>query len=345
MIKVFIIDDSAMVRHGFRKLLEGVEDIQLIGEAENPVDAFDVFKKSGLPDLFILDIEMPKMDGLTFLKKINEQRPIPVIICSTLTAEGSPAAIDAMRLGAIEIIEKPRLNLSGFFNEYKNEFLDKIRAAAAAKTKIVAHKVSQPEKVKMPVKTFPSKKFVAIGSSTGGVQALEEIITHLHSGHPGIVITQHMPQGFTKSFAARLDQLASNSIVREATNDEIVEDGKILIAPGGYHMEVYCIGGIFKVLIKDFPKVNSHKPSVNVLFKSIAKCAGKNAVGYILTGMGNDGAQGLKMMRDSGAHTFGESEKSAIVYGMPRVAKEIGAVEGELLLSEIAPHINTFTKE
>jgi len=341
MIKVFIIDDSAMVRHGFRKLLEGVEDIQLIGEAENPVDAFPLFKQTGLPDLFILDIEMPKMDGLTFLKKINEQRPIPVIICSTLTAEGSPAAIDAMRLGAVEIIEKPRLNLSGFFNDYKNEFLEKIRAAAASNVRLIRQPIIEPIKIKTPVKTAPSKKIVAIGSSTGGVQALEEIISHLRNGHVGIVITQHMPQGFTKSFAARLDQLAPNSIVREATNDEMIEDGKILIAPGGFHMEIYSIGGIFKVLIKDFPKVNSHKPSVNVLFKSVAKSAGKNATGFILTGMGSDGAQGLKMMRDAGAHTYGESEKTAIVYGMPRIAKEMEATEKELLLTEIASHINS----
>ena len=184
-------------------------------------------------------------------------------------------------------------------------------------------------------------KIVAIGSSTGGVQALEEIIVHLRPNHPGIVITQHMPQGFTKSFAARLDQLAPNSIVREAVNDELVENGKILIAPGGFHMEVYTVGGVFKVLIKDYPKVNSHKPSVNVLFKSVAKCAGKNAVGYLLTGMGSDGAAGLKMMRDAGARTFGESEPTAIVYGMPRVANELGAVEKELPLHEIAQHINT----
>ncbi|MFA6143598.1 MAG: chemotaxis response regulator protein-glutamate methylesterase [Sulfurimonas sp.] len=341
MIRLFIIDDSAIVRHGFRKLLEGVEDITIIGEAENPVDAFAIFKQTGLPDLFILDIEMPKMDGLTFLKKINEQRPIPVIICSTLVTDGSPAAIDAMRLGAVEVIEKPRLNLSGFFHDYKDEFLAKIRAAAAARVKINTRASVDIPKTKLPISTSPSKKIVAIGSSTGGVQALEEIITHLRAGHAGIVITQHMPQGFTKSFAKRLDQLAPHSIVHEATNDELIEDGKVLIAPGGFHMEVYGVGGVFKVLIKDFPKVNSHKPSVNVLFKSVAKSAGKNATGYILTGMGSDGAQGLKMMRDAGAHTFGESESTAVVYGMPRTAKEIGAVEKELLLTEIASNINT----
>ncbi|MDD5051283.1 MAG: chemotaxis response regulator protein-glutamate methylesterase [Sulfuricurvum sp.] len=341
MIKVFVIDDSAMVRHGFRKLLEGIEDIQLIGEAENPIDAFEVFKKTGLPDLFLLDIEMPKMDGLTFLKKINEQRPIPVIICSTLTVEGSPAAIDALRLGAVEVIEKPRLNLSGFFQDYKNEFIDKIRAAAASKISHIKHQTLQPVVKKPTISTTPSKSIVAIGSSTGGVQAIEEIIVHLKAGHPGIVITQHMPQGFTKSFANRLDQLAPHSIVREAVNDEIIENGKILIAPGGFHMEVYSIGGLFKVLVKDFPKVNSHKPSVNVLFKSVAKSAGRNATGFILTGMGSDGALGLKMMKDAGAHTYGESEVSAIVYGMPRVAKEMGAIDRELLLTEIASVINS----
>ncbi|MFZ2891210.1 protein-glutamate methylesterase/protein-glutamine glutaminase [Sulfuricurvum sp.] len=343
MIKVFVIDDSAMVRHGFRKLLEGSSDITLIGEAENPVDAFEVFKSSGLPDLFILDIEMPKMDGLTFLKKINEQRPTPVIICSTLTAAGSPAAIDAMRLGAVDVIEKPRLNLSDFFHDYQSEFLEKIRMGVMANARLSARQSIQAPKEKQPITTTPATKIVAIGSSTGGVQALEEIISHLAPNHPGIVITQHMPQGFTKSFADRLNQLAPNSIVSEATHDEVVENGKILIAPGGFHMEVYSIGGIFKVLIKDYPKVNSHKPSVNVLFKSIAKCAGKNATGYILTGMGSDGAQGLKMMRDAGAHTYGESATTAIVYGMPRIANEMGAVEKELLLNEIASSINSIT--
>lgn len=341
MIKVFVIDDSAMVRHGFRKLLDGATDITLIGEAENPIDAFEVFKSTGLPDLFILDIEMPKMDGLTFLKKINAQRPTPVIICSTLTSEGSPAAIDAMRLGAVDVVEKPRLNLSDFFHDYRNEFLEKIRNAAASNPRLSARPSIRSIVEKKPITTSPSPKIVAIGSSTGGVQALEEIIVHLRPNHPGIVITQHMPQGFTKSFAARLDQLAPNSIVREAVNDELVENGKILIAPGGFHMEVYTVGGVFKVLIKDYPKVNSHKPSVNVLFKSVAKCAGKNAVGYLLTGMGSDGAAGLKMMRDAGARTFGESESTAIVYGMPRVANELGAVEKELPLHEIAQHINT----
>lgn len=172
------------------------------------------------------------------------------------------------------------------------------------------------------------------------MQALEEIISHLQPSHVGIVITQHMPAGFTKSFATRLDQLAPNSIVKEAINDEIIEDGKILLAPGGLHMEVYSVGGIYKVLIRDFPKVNSHKPSVTVLFTSVAKSAGKNATGYILTGMGSDGAQGLKLMRDAGAHTFGESEATAVVYGMPRIAKELGAVETELRLDKVAASIN-----
>ena len=341
MIKVMVIDDSMAVRRGFSKLISKIAGVELLAEANNPVDAFEEFKKVGLPDLFILDIEMPKMDGITFLKKISQQKPIPVIICSTLATQGSNAAIDALRYGAIDIIEKPKSDLDVFFSEYQDELIDKIKAAISAQTKIVKEiKTRTSTFEKNPEKLPISKKIVAIGSSTGGVQALETVVSGLKQNHAGIVVTQHMPKGFTESFAKRLNQIAPYSYIKEAQNDDIVRDGQILIAPGGYHMEIYSIGGVYKTLIRDFPRVNSHKPSVTVLFKSVAKHAKNNARGYILTGMGSDGAAGLKKMREAGAQTYGESESSAVVYGMPRVAKEMGAVEKELSIDEIAQNIN-----
>ena len=298
MIKVMVIDDSMAVRRGFSKLISKIAGIELLAEASNPIDAFEVFKKVGLPDLFILDIEMPKMDGITFLRKISEQRPIPVIICSTLVAQGSDAAIDALRYGAVDIIEKPKVNLEGFFSEYQDDLIEKIKAAVTAN-------VSVKKSIDIPTNTYTkdsnvlvaSQKIVAIGSSTGGVQALEKVVLGLKKGHVGVVVTQHMPEGFTASFAKRLNQIAPYSYVKEAQNDDIVKDGQVLIAPGGIHMEVYSIGGIYKVHLKDFPKVNSHK-------------------------------------------TFGESEKTAVVYGMPRVAKEMGAVDMELTIDQVANNIN-----
>ena len=338
-----VIDDSMAVRRGFSRLISKIAGVELLAEASNPIDAIEVFKKVGLPDLFILDIEMPKMDGITFLKKISQQRPIPVIICSTLVGEGSDAAVDALRYGAVEIIEKPRVNLESFFSEYQNELIEKISAAIKSHVNIievVAPKSQPPQKIKDTLQLEASKEIVAIGASTGGVQALEKIITQLKENHTGVVVTQHMPEGFTASFARRLNQIAPYSYVKEAQEDELVRDGQVLLAPGGVHMEIQGVSGNFRIRLRDFPKVNSHKPSITVLFKSVAKAAGKKSYGYLLTGMGSDGAQGLKTMHEAGAQTYGESEQSAVVYGMSRVAKEMGAIDKELHLDEIASHIN-----
>jgi two-component system chemotaxis response regulator CheB len=341
MIKVMVIDDSMAVRRGFSKLISKISGVELLAEASNPVDAFEIFKKVGLPDLFILDIEMPKMDGITFLRKISEQKPIPVIICSTLVANGSDAAIDALRFGAVDIIEKPKGSLESFFLEYQDELSEKIKSAVGAHVRVPVSIQTQPSvSAKDAGALVASKTVVAIGSSTGGVQALEKIVLGLKKDHAGIVVTQHMPEGFTASFAKRLNQIAPHCYVKEAQNDDIVKDGQMLIAPGGIHMEVYKIGNVYKVHLRDFPKVHSHKPSVTVLFKSVAKNAMSNAQGYILTGMGSDGSVGLKMMREAGARTFGESAKTAVVYGMPRIANEIGAVEKELEIDQVAKNIN-----
>ncbi len=341
MIKVFLIDDSVIVRQGFKKIFADVSDIEVIGEADNPVDAFDEFKKVGLPDLFILDIEMPKMDGLTFLKKITAQRPTPVIICSTLVTNGSNAMIDAMRFGAADVVAKPKINLNKFFGEYKQELLDKVRAVATSKVTNNANVSTQSSVSKHGGKpSMPSAKVVAIGSSTGGVQVLEEIITHLRPNHQGIMIVQHMPAGFTASFASRINDISPNSEVLEAKEGDVVMNGRVLIAPGDKHMEIKKEGLKYVVALKDYPRVNSHKPSVNVLMGSVAKEVKGNATGFILTGMGDDGAKGLKAMRDAGAKTYAQNEQTATVYGMPKMAVQLGGTDTTLSIFDITKTIN-----
>ena len=345
MIKVFVIDDSAVVRNSFSNLFSKVKDIELIGTANNPVDAFGVFKKVGLPDVFILDIEMPKMDGLEFLKKINQQKPIPVIICSTMASHGSTAAIDAMRMGAVDIVHKPNINLGKFFDENTESFLNKVRAASKAK---ISFNSNAPRKKYLLKENEygknsalrTSKKIVAIGSSTGGVQAIEQITKNLKPNHPAIAITQHMPVGFTYGFASRLNELLPNSDVKEAKDGDALLPGRILIAPGNLHMEVKKDGFMYKVVLKDYPKVNSHKPSVDVLFASMAKEAKMQGVGIILTGMGEDGAKKMLAMKEAGALTYAQTEDSCVVYGMPKKAVEMGGVTSSLDLVELSHMIN-----
>ena len=342
MTKVFLIDGSLIVRNGFKKLFSCMDDIELIGEAENPVDAFDVFKKVGLPDLFILDIKMSKMDGLTFLKQINKQRPTPVIICSAFQeGQDSNILVDAMYLGAAEIIERPKNNLSKFFTTYKEELIDKIRTVSKANINYhsrVNLNNAKVKKIKHP--RAASAKVIAIGSSTGGVQILEEIFTHLNSFHPGIVVVQHIPKNFSASLANNLNGLVVNSIVKEIEDGDIINDNTIYIAPGGIHVEVEKQGLKYCLRLKNFPKVNSHRPSINVLFDSIAKTFRSNATGFLLTGMGDDGAKGLKNMRDAGAQTYVQDEKTSTVYGMPKVAYEMGSAQKALSVSEIIQVVN-----
>ncbi len=340
MIHVFVIDDSMVVRNAIHKLLEQHEEIKVIGEAPNPVDAMEQFRQVGFPDVFILDIEMPKMDGLSFLKLIKEQNPTPVIICSTMVSAGSTAAIDALRYGAVEVVKKPLTGVREFFREQKEEFIFAIKAAARSKV------VFKPKVIQKPLHTppasfveHPSKTFVAIGSSTGGVQVIEEIVSALKPDHKGVVITQHMPGGFTASFAARLNNLAVSKVV-EAQDGEIISDGKVILAKGGVHMEVGFKEGHYYVYNRDFPKVNYHKPSVNVLFKSIAKVCSGNVSAFILTGMGDDGAMGMLGLQQKGCLTYSQEESSCAVYGMPGSAKKLGAVARELSIPGIIETIN-----
>ena len=338
MIKVFIIDDVLLVRVTIKKILSEYPDIEVIGEAPNPVDAFDVFKTTGLPDVFILDIEMPKMDGLTFLKQIQKQKPIPTIICSSLVTAGSSKAIDSLRFGACDIILKPRVGLHNSIDDISEEFITKIRAAA--KSKAISSNIVAKEVSSRPLQT--TDKIVGIGSSTGGVQTLEEIFVHLMPNHPPIVVVQHMPVGFTASFAFSLNNICKNSTVKEAKEGDILQDGLILIAPGDKHMEIVrsSLDNKYFIVLKDYPKVSSHKPSVDVLFTSMAKESKEHTVAFILTGMGKDGAQGIKKIKEVGGQTFGQDEKSSIVYGMPKVAFDIGGVSKQVALDDIAGIIN-----
>ena len=343
MTKIFVIDDSLTVRNGFKNLLAEMNDVVLLGEADNPIDAMKKFSEVGLPDLFILDIEMPKMDGLTFLKKINAQRPTPVIICSTLVGAGSNELIDSLRLGAVDIIEKPKSNVNELFITYKEELITKIRVAAKAninyKDEILV-KNKTITKIKNP--QIQSARVIVIGSSTGGVQVLEEVFTHLNPNHYGIVVVQHIPKSFSSSLAKRLNELCQNSIVKEAEDGDIISNGTIYIAPGGIHLEVEKQDLKYYIRLKDFPKVNSHRPSINVLFNSISKSVKANAIGFLLTGMGDDGAIGLKNMLDSGANTYVQNKKTSTVYGMAKVAWDMGSAKKELSIYEISQTINNY---
>ncbi|MDF1874215.1 chemotaxis-specific protein-glutamate methyltransferase CheB [Sulfurimonas sp. SAG-AH-194-I05] len=351
MIKLFIIDDSALVRNELKKIFTVAHDIEIIGSAANPVDAFDVFKRTGLPDVFILDIEMPKMDGLTFLEMIAKQKPIPTIICSTLVTRGSSSAIDALRMGAVDIVLKPTSDIKLFFGQRSVEFISKVRIASLSRATFIPNirrisdsKVLTMEQVSSSIKVAsslpPSKKIIAMGSSTGGVQVLEEILVQLEVNHPPIVIVQHMPAGFTTSFANRLNEILPSSNVKEAQDGDSLIHGRILIAPGDMHMEVQKSGFQYKVVLKNYPKVNSHKPSVNVLFRSMSRNVGLFGIGFLLTGMGDDGATELLAMKNAGAATYAQDEKSSIVYGMPQKAVNLGAVKASVGLAEIAKIIN-----
>jgi two-component system, chemotaxis family, protein-glutamate methylesterase/glutaminase len=336
VIKVFIVDDSAVVRTTISGLIEDDKNILLMGSASDPIIAHEKFERKGWPDVMILDINMPRMDGITYLKKIMQEHPVPVIICSSVAPQGSKNAIEALAYGAVEVISKPTIGIKDFLEETKGHFLYAIKAAAKAKVKQIAKQSIQMSAedlsknsadVILPFrsKTLPAmQKIIAIGTSTGGVQILERILKKIPADSAPIVITQHMPAGFTRSLAERLDKLCAIS-VKEAEHGDKLLHGRALLAPGDKHMLVKQVGKSYSIELKDGPKVSRHKPSVDVLFRSCANEVGANAIGFILTGMGDDGARGLKEMFDSGAETYTQEESSCIVYGMPKVAVDIGA--------------------
>ncbi len=347
-IRVHIVDDSAVVREVLTTVLSKAGDIEVLHASQDPVFALERMQRDW-PDVIILDIEMPRMDGLTFLRKIMRERPTPVIICSSLAEEGMPVTLQALEAGAIAIVTKPKIGLRSFLSESGQQLIDEVRAARGARLSNLRPAADTPTGLENRVKLTadamlqaPSgrtmfrttERIVAIGTSTGGTQALEYVLPRLPRDCPGIAVVQHMPEAFTASFARRLNQLSQIEVKEAASGDRLVA-GLALIAPGGKHLMVVRSGTQYVAEVKDGPLVSRHRPSVDVLFRSVAVCAGANATGIIMTGMGDDGARGLKEMKDSGARTVAQDEASCVVFGMPRVAIEMGAADHVLPLAQI----------
>ena len=351
-IKVLIVDDSAVVRQSLTDALESDSAITVMGAARDPFVAADIIAKE-IPDVIILDVEMPRMDGITFLHKIMSQHPIPVVMCSTLTEKGAETTLRALDYGAVEIIQKPKLGAKQFIEESRIRICDAVKAAARVhvrkiplnhkhiEKKLSADAVLAPPPQKAMVQT--TEKVVAIGASTGGTEALRIFLEALPRDTTGIVIVQHMPEGFTRAFAERLNNICQVH-VKEAANGDSVLRGQALIAPGNHHTLLKRSGARYYVEVKDGPLVCRHRPSVDVLFRSTARYAGQNGVGIIMTGMGDDGAKGMFEMKEAGAFTIAQDEKSCVVYGMPHEAVKLNAVEKILPLDKIAPEILRYCK-
>lgn len=355
-IRVLVVDDSAVVRQTLTAILNSDPKIEVIGTASDPFFAAKKIAKQ-VPDVITLDVEMPRMDGLTFLRKVMSQHPMPVVIISSLTSKGTETGMKALEYGAVEIITKPQMNTKVFIEESKIRICDAVKAAAHAKVKRRKAKPLPPMQVQpkytadaiLPashnrsmIKT--TELVVAVGASTGGTEALRVFLEAQQIDAPGIIIVQHMPEHFTRSFAERLDAICKIS-VKEAQNGDTVSPGKALIAPGNHHMLLKRSGARYYVEIRQGELVNRHRPSVDVLFRSTARYAGKNSIGVIMTGMGDDGARGLLEMKNAGAFTIAQDEKSCIVFGMPKEAISLGAANKVLPLSEIASEISAHSSK
>ena len=346
-IRVLLVDDSAVVRQTLTETLESDPAIEVMGAARDPFVAADYIAKE-VPDVILLDVEMPRMDGVTFLHKVMSQHPIPVVMCSTLTEKGAETTLKALDYGAVDIILKPKLGTKQFLQESKIRICDAVKAAATVRVKkiatnkrvvekkLTADAVLPPPPAKAMVQTTES--VIAVGASTGGTEALRIFLEALPGDCSGIVIVQHMPEGFTRAFAERLDGICRIR-VKEAQHGDTVLRGQALIAPGNRHMLLKRSGARYYVELKDGPLVCRHRPSVDVLFRSTARYAGKNALGVIMTGMGDDGAKGMLEMKEAGAHTIAQDEKSCVVFGMPKEAIALGGVDQVLPLDHIAPKI------
>jgi len=344
-IKVLVVDDSAVVRKVFREELSREKDIEVIGTAPDPYVARDKIVKLQ-PDVVTLDIEMPRMDGITFLKKLIRYYPLPVIIVSSLTRNGGRLAMEALSLGALEVISKPSSAYS--VGEMSVQLIDKIRAVAGVK--VESRRKRPSDKIiqaKIPSKALSrtTNKVIAIGASTGGTEALKVVLKGMPPNAPGTLVVQHMPAHFTTSFAERLNEMSAMTI-KEAEDGDSLINGVALIAPGNYHMLLRRSGAKYYVMVKKGPLVNHQRPAVDVLFHSVASYAGSNAVGVILTGMGSDGAHGLLKMKEAGARTVAQDEKSCIIFGMPKEAIQLGAAEKVVPLGNIANEaLNLITED
>ena len=346
-VKVLIVDDSASVRQILKAILESDPQIEVIGVASDPYAAVERIKEQ-TPDVITLDIEMPRMDGLTFLEKLMSQHPIPVVICSTLTGAGSDAAFAALEKGAVEIITKPKLGAREFFEESRIRICDVVKSAArarASKTRVrplvVAPKLTADAvlpKLASNAMIQTTEKVVAVGASTGGTEALREFLEAMPLDAPGIVIVQHMPEQFTARFAGRLDRMCRITVKEAADNDSVIR-GQALIAPGNRHLLLKRSGARYFVEVRDGPLVSRHRPSVDVLYRSAARYGGRNVVGVIMTGMGDDGAKGMLEMKQAGAFNIAQDEATSVVFGMPAEAIKIGAVDRVLPLGALAAEV------
>ncbi len=364
-IKVLLVDDSALVRQSLKGILEGESSIEVIGAASDPIFAMDRMEKEW-PDVIVLDVEMPRMDGITFLKKIMSEKPTPVIICSTLTEKGAHITMDAMASGAVDIVTKPKIGTKGFFEEEKENLIRAIKSAAKANMtkfqnvrKLTADSFFPAKEKSMPEPKLTADavlsssiknvkettdRVIAIGTSAGGTQALEVVLSALPVDVPGMVIVQHMPEKFTAAFAERLNTVCQVE-VREAKNGDRVRTGLALIAPGNTHLLLKRSGAQYVAEVKDGPLVSRHRPSVDVLFRSVAKYSGKNALGVIMTGMGDDGAAGMLEMFNNGVFTIAQDEATCVVFGMPYEAIKREAVNKVCPLQDIPREIVNFGRK
>jgi two-component system chemotaxis response regulator CheB len=352
--RAFVIDDSAVVRQVLADTLVA-GGIAVLGTASDPLFAWPKLQ-ADWPDVIVLDVEMPRMDGITFLRRLMAERPTPVVMCSTLTERGCQTTLDALAAGAVAFVTKPRLGLKAFLADRGNGLVDAVRAAARVNLGALRH-APRPTAATQAAPAASSggagagagvgagamaattDRVVAIGISTGGVQAIEQVLRRLDRSTPGIVVVQHMPERFTASLAQRLNACCDLEVLEASDGDRVI-DGRVLIAPGGRHMALRRSGAHYLVEVRDGPLINHHRPSVDVLMRSVAACAGRNAIGVVMTGMGDDGARGLRDMRQAGAYTAAQDEASCVVFGMPAEAIRLGGVDDVVALADIADWIH-----